>query len=92
MMNSQNADNGSDIAALELAKTGMPLRQLINMLEAAYSQGARYVVSCKRIPGAAGLMSAVDWVSPGPVGEVVYIGATGTELDMSNAAMESLDW
>lgn len=73
---------------------GMSINQLIAMLMAAQAQGATHaMVAVPNPPGQQGPLSApVDWVSMAPVEHVAYIGLLDQFEDMSNSALESLDW
>lgn len=76
-------------------KRGMNIDQLISMLMAGKQQGATHAYISRALGDGGGECSGIDWVSMAPVDGVLYIGALDPANrweDMSNEAMESLDW
>lgn len=71
----------------------MSLNQVIAMLMAAQSQGAKHVMIIDKPAAGYPEQTGVEWVGMAPVGDTVYMVTEqgGWSQDVSNAALESLD-
>lgn len=71
--------------------SGMNLNQLINMLSAARDQGATKASVILRNENGIHDCAEIDWVSPEPIQDVVYILPLAQREVLGNEAAESVD-